>query len=63
MRKGRAAGWVSIGCAPPVERLGVISPAVLHNEVKCVVLEELARLPRTPFGRSSQNANSTTLGV
>src|SRR3712207_6966714 len=38
-RKGRTAGWVSIGCTtPPVERLGVISPAVLHNEVKCEVL-------------------------
>jgi hypothetical protein len=31
-----------------VERLGVISPAVLHNEVKCEVLEGLAQLPRTP---------------
>jgi hypothetical protein len=26
----------------------VISPAVLHNEVKCEVLEGLAQLPRTP---------------
>src|ERR687898_2082702 len=33
---------------------GVISPAVLHNEVKCEVLEELAQLPRTPFWRSSR---------
>src|SRR5215208_6048222 len=55
-RKGLTAGWVSIGCTPPVERLGVISPAVLHNEVKCEVLEGLAQLPRTPLRRSSQKA-------
>src|SRR5215210_2360797 len=53
-RKGRTAGWVSIGCTPPVERLGVISPAVLHNEVKCEVLEGLAQLWRTPLRRSSE---------
>jgi hypothetical protein len=26
----------------------VISPVMLHNEVKCEVLEGLAQLPRTP---------------
>src|SRR5215207_6955050 len=62
-RKGRTAGWVSIGCTPhPVERRGVISPAVLHNEVKCEVLEGLAQLPRTPLWRSSRKASSTKFG-
>src|SRR5215204_5414564 len=61
-RKGRTAGWVSIGCTPhPVERLGMISPAVLHNEVKCEVLEGLAQLPRTPFWRSSHSGDSPKL--
>jgi hypothetical protein len=32
MWKGRTAGWVSIVCTPPVERLGVISPAALFNK-------------------------------
>src|SRR5215212_6856444 len=59
MRKGLTAGWVSIGCTPPpVERVGVISPAVLHNEVKCEVLEGLAQIPRTPLSRSSHSGHS-----
>jgi hypothetical protein len=32
---------------------------VLHNEVKCEVLEGLAQLPRTPSMRTSQNSYST----
>jgi hypothetical protein len=35
---------------------------VLHNEVKCEVLEGLAQLPRTPSTRSSQNFSSTHFG-
>jgi hypothetical protein len=37
---------------------GVIIPAVLHNEVKCEVLEGLAQLPRTPCVRTSENAQN-----
>jgi hypothetical protein len=33
--------------------VGVISPAVLHNEVKCEVLEGLAQLPRKHIPRRS----------
>jgi hypothetical protein len=41
--------------ATSLQEGGVISPAVLHNEVKCEVLEGLAQLPRTPCVRTSEN--------
>ena len=42
--------------ATSLQEGGVISPAVLHNEVKCEVLEGLAQLPRTLCVRTSEKS-------
>src|SRR5215203_4202565 len=69
-RKGRTAGWVSIVCTPPVERLGgdqprrVVQqgqPTPVLGECICAMAQntsehqESAELRRTPCVRTSEN--------